>query len=64
MSQTPSILLERDKSQSNALVAVRLVSPFSARLPADCFVDDVDFFDDVLAVEVKQLLLERMVSVC
>ena len=64
MSQTPSILLERDKSQSNALVAVRLVSPFSARLPADCFVDDVDFFDDVLAVEVKQLPLERLVSVC
>jgi len=57
-------LLERDKSQSNALVAVRLVSPFSARLPADCFVDDVDFFDDVLAVEVKQLPLERLVSVC
>ena len=63
MSQTPSILLERDKSQSNALVAVRLVSPFSACLPADCSADDVAFFEDVLGVEVKQLLLERLVSV-
>ena len=62
MSQTPSILLERDKSQSNALVAVRLVSPFSACLPADCSVGDVDFFDDVVGVEVKQLQLERLVS--
>ena len=30
---------------------------------ADCSADDVAFFEDVLGVEVKQLLLERMVSV-
>ena len=53
---------------SNALVAVCTGGsapglPLSACLPADCSVDDVDFFDDVLGVEVKQLPLERLVSV-
>ena len=63
MSQTPSILLERDKSQIQCTGGSAPGLPLSACLPADCSADDVAFFEDVLGVEVKQLLLERMVSV-
>ena len=62
-SQTPSISLERDitftQCAGGTAPGLSVVSVFAA----DCSADDVAFFDDVLGVEVKQMLLERMVSV-
>ena len=63
MSQTPSILLERDKSHSNQMLAQRLRSASVVQLELNVIGVNDAVFDDVLSVEVKQLLLERLVSV-
>ena len=64
MSQTPSILLERDKSHSNEMLAQRLRSASVVHVELSGIRDDDVLFDVPPVVVVEQRLVQRSMSSC